>query len=86
MDQGRHKLGRPAPWCRPLVMRKSPPHGRGGYHFDPLPGRLGSRRKSIFFAYFEGGHVLKFGSGQNTLAVLGYVYAATKWSRDLKVA
>ncbi len=26
----------------------------GGYHYDPLPGRLNSRRKSLKFAYFDG--------------------------------
>ncbi len=26
----------------------------GGYHYDPLPGRLNSRRKSLKFVYFDG--------------------------------
>ena len=29
----------------------------GGYHYDPLPGRLSSRRKSLRFAYFDGDQV-----------------------------
>lgn len=26
----------------------------GGFHYDPLPGRLNSRRRSLGFAYFDG--------------------------------
>ena len=31
----------------------------GGFHYDPLPGRLNSRRRTLSFAYFDGATVCR---------------------------